>query len=112
MSDRTSREIKTSNRPATGYERRWHRAVLSLRALMLLVLVLGGGLGWVAHRAAVQRRAVAAIEAAGGRVFYDWDLSDGVAKPPGTRRTWLKWLCDRLGPDYFGDITSVFLEGR
>jgi hypothetical protein len=29
----------------------WHRFRLSGRALMILVLVLGGRLGWIVHRA-------------------------------------------------------------
>ena len=38
---------------------------LSLRMLMVIVLVIGGGLGWVAHRASVRRLAVEAITKAG-----------------------------------------------
>ena len=44
---------------------------MSVRVLMVLVLVFGGGFGWVVHRARVQREAVAAIERAGGAVGYD-----------------------------------------
>jgi internalin A len=96
--------------------RRWWKrlpARLSLRVLMIVVLVLGGGLGWVTHRARVQRDAVAAIEKAGGRVVYDWGWKDGYPAPPGAgaEARWPKWLVDALGPDYFGDVAAVYLRG-
>ncbi len=80
---------------------------LSVRALMVLVLILGGGLGWVVHRARVQRDAVAAIERAGGSVsyFWNWDAPNtarGRAIPP-----WLRPLVNTLGPDYFAGVDDV-----
>ena len=51
----------------------WRRARLSVRGLIILVLVIGGGLGWVVRSAQLQREAVAAIQRAGGRVKYDWE---------------------------------------
>ncbi|MFI5456455.1 MAG: hypothetical protein ACHRXM_13480 [Isosphaerales bacterium] len=48
---------------------------------MILVLVLGGGLGWIVHRAQIQRDAVAAIQRAGDSAFYEWDFRDGVILP-------------------------------
>lgn len=51
--------------------RRVLRRLLGVRALMLLILAMCAGLGWVAHRAKVQRDAVAAIRKAGGTVEYD-----------------------------------------
>ena len=83
---------------------------VSLRGLMALVLVLGGGYGWVVHRAQEQRDAVAAIKAAGGDVVYDWQrkLMD-FRREPGP---WApKWLVDRIGVDYFGNVVEVFLVG-
>ena len=59
-----------SESPGSPAKKR-RRFGLSLRALMVLVLILGGGLGWIAHRARVQREAVAAIEKAGGKVDYN-----------------------------------------
>ena len=41
---------------------------------MIVVLVLGGGLGWFAHRARqvqIQRDAVIAVRKVGGSVLYD-----------------------------------------
>jgi internalin A len=86
----------------------WHRlrVAMSLRALMALVLAIGGGLGWVAYRARVQREVVAAIKAAGGSVDYGWDWPEPRSyQPP-------RWLMDALGPDYFGAVVSVNLVGN
>jgi hypothetical protein len=55
----------------------WRRRLrLSVRALMVVVLITGGGLGWLMYRARVQRDAVAAIRRAGGLTYYDWDMSE------------------------------------
>ncbi len=56
---------------------------LTVRTLMIFVLVFGGGLGWVVHRARVQRDAAAAIERTGGSVVYVWGRSsNGVTVLP------------------------------
>ena len=84
------------------------RRSLSLRALMLVVLLVGGTLGWLAYEARVQREAVATIKKAGGFVLYDWEakLGEGPAgKPPGPR-----WLVDWIGIDYFATIDRVDLR--
>jgi hypothetical protein len=47
------------------------RLRLSIRAMLVLVLAFGTFLGWLSHRARVQRIAVATIERAGGKVYYD-----------------------------------------
>jgi hypothetical protein len=83
----------------------WRRLRLSVRFLMVLVLIVGGSLGWFIHRATVQRDAVRAIEAAGGTVSYDFQQSPSFltpSKPPGP-----KWLVDRIGIDFFANVTSV-----
>jgi internalin A len=54
----------------------WYLPRVSVRALMTLVLVVGGGIGWTvttARSARIQRAAVADVESAGGYVFYDCD---------------------------------------
>jgi internalin A len=79
---------------------------LSLRALMVLVLVVGGGLGWKANRARTQRRAVEAIKAAGGFVTYDFQYpNDGKPKPkePSAPRL----LRRMLGDEYFQEVAAV-----
>jgi internalin A len=83
--------------------RRWRRPPVRLsgRALMALILLVGGGLGWVAHRAHIRRDAVAAIGRAGGGVMYNWQFKDGIPDADGKPRV-PKWPVDRVGVDYFG----------
>ncbi len=40
---------------------------------------------------------------------YDWNYKDGVINPKGTPRA-PKWLLDRLGADYFGDVLMVRID--
>jgi hypothetical protein len=91
----------------------WKRlpARLSVRALMILVLILGCGLGWVVHRAHVQREAIAAIERAGGSVGYSWQLSNGMPVPNRPKPPGPGWARRLLGPDFFDTATSVRLQG-
>jgi hypothetical protein len=92
--------------------KRRKRFGLSLRVLMLLVLLLGGGLGWLAYWARVQREAVAAIEAAGGTVFYDLEWAYGEFGPKPRKSRWPKRLVKLVGPDYLGHVMAVqFLYG-
>ncbi len=81
----------------------------SLRGLIVLVLVIGGGVGFVVHSARVQRQAVVAIEHAGGSVYYDWTWNDDRFISPG--KPWApQRLIDLIGIDYFGHVTSVSLR--
>jgi mRNA interferase HigB len=89
--------------------KRRHKIRLSVRALLLLVLLIGGGLGWVVNRAQVQREAVAVIEAAGGRVGYDLP-SHPQFEPVSTADRCRLWLADRLGQDVVGTVTDVYLD--
>jgi hypothetical protein len=88
--------------------RRWLR--LSLQALIVLVLMIAGGLGWMVHRARVQREAVAAIEAAGGMVWYDSEWHGGFI--PKAKPWWPRWLVDRVGVDYFDHVVRVAFTER
>jgi internalin A len=90
--------------------RSWRqRFRFSVRVWMILVLLLGGGLGWIVRGARVQREAVAAIRRAGGSVRYNWEWSNGQPNPAG--RPWAPgWLVDRIGIDYFGSVTAVYLD--
>ena len=85
--------------PMTPQPRR-KRLRVSLAAMMFAVLIVGGGLGWIARRARVQREAVAAILNVGGSVTYDWESND--SKPRGPR-----WLRRMIGPDYFDTVVFV-----
>jgi Leucine Rich repeat len=95
----------------------WSYVRLSLRGLIVLVLVVGGGLGVIAHymrSASIQREAVAAVQKLNGSALYDFQYegpklrliqgSNIISQEvPG----WPKWLVDRLGPDYFGNVKQV-----
>jgi hypothetical protein len=79
---------------------------LSLRALMLLVAVVGIGLGWVANKICWQRAAKASIEGIGGRVWYDWSEEEiGRSQPPGPR-----WLRRIIGDELFQEISGAWLD--
>ena len=87
----------------------------SVRVLMILVLVAGGGLGWVILPARMQREAIATIRRAGGRVEYDWETTparigylDTALPNPKGRPAWTAWLVKAIGPDYFGTIRAVY----
>jgi len=89
---------------------RRRRLGLSVRALMLVVLVLGGWLGWIARRARVQRGAVAVLRRHHAGVWFNqtWHQNPYPADPqpgPPMLRRW-------LGPDYFDTALSVRLYGR
>ena len=49
--------------------------------MIVLVLVFGSGLGWIARRAKVQRDAVAAAKRVGGSAWYDWQWKSGRLDP-------------------------------
>ncbi|MGO9464778.1 MAG: hypothetical protein ACLQVF_11585, partial [Isosphaeraceae bacterium] len=57
----------TSSAASPRYRRRF---VLSLRALLILVLVLGAWLGWFVRNARIQHDVVSAVQRAGGTVLY------------------------------------------
>jgi hypothetical protein len=93
--------------PAEPAPRRWQRFVrFSVRALIVVVLLLGVGLGWIVREARIQRDAVAAIKETGGAVRYDWEFRNCEALPGG--KPWApRWLVDLIGVDYFGHITAA-----
>ncbi len=90
--------------------RRWLVPRLSIRALMIVILILGAGLGYLVVRAHDQRDTVAAIQHAGGTVVYDWQWKDGNPAPFRKPR-WPDWLIKRLGTDFFHRVKQVVLAG-
>ncbi|SIO27336.1 hypothetical protein SAMN05444166_3386 [Singulisphaera sp. GP187] len=119
-----------SGKPSRTLELLPKRLHLSLGAMMIGVLGIGGGLGWVANRAHVQRDAVAAITKlrrnTRATLYYDWQYVAGQnAKPSGPK--WMsealgmfdvnakprgpRWLRDALGPDVFDTVVNVNIEG-
>ncbi len=88
----------------------WKRVRFHVRGLIVLVLLIGGGLGWVVRSAHVQRGAVAAIQRSGGSVLYNWEIEDGEEIANG--KPWApKWLVDLIGIDHFGHVADVDLGG-
>jgi internalin A len=92
----------------------WRRRLrVSVRGLIGVVLIIGGGLGWLVNGARIQREAVAAIRRDGGVVSYDGDLKYG----KWNGRSWQtdgrpgvpKWLVACLGVDYFDHVVSAWL---
>jgi hypothetical protein len=88
--------------------------LVSVRGLLLLILLIGCGLGWVAQvirTGTIQRRAVAAINQAGGWAMYDTEWEE----PQNTsawKPRWPKWLVDRLGVDSLANVVFVNLHDR
>lgn len=89
----------TGSPPSPGLRR---RPRLSLRGLMLLVLVVGGGLGYFDLRARAQRDAVAAVERAGGQVRYDLEADDDGKPTP-----WARWRIALFGIDRVATVVDV-----
>jgi hypothetical protein len=81
----------------------------SVRGLIVFVIVVGAGLGWVVRQAHIQRDAVAAIVRAGGVVEYDWQRGNGKSIPGGEPSA-PRWLVHLIGGDYFGHVTAVWLS--
>jgi Leucine-rich repeat (LRR) protein len=78
---------------------------------MALIVLVCIGFGWLTHRARLQHRAVMAVEAAGGRAYYEWEVSDGmILDPEKEKRIWPRWLVRTLGPDFLGDVRSIDLS--
>jgi hypothetical protein len=96
--------------PADRVLHPWRRYLrFSVRGLIVVVMVIGVGLGWIVRQAHVQRDAVAAIKLDGGEVLYDWEWSNGNYSPGG--KPWAPgWFVDLLGVDYFGHVASVRLS--
>jgi internalin A len=109
----------------------WSHLRFGLRTLIVLVLLIGGILGWTVHQAQVQREAVAAVLRAGGRVRYNWEvpakakptfwggmdgggMGGGLTGQPvaNSKPPWPRWLVDRMGLDYFGHVVEVDLFGH
>ena len=106
MSDLRSLEPSMLDQ-AKPVSRPWRRYLLfSVRGLIVLVLLIGVGLGWMVRSAHIQRDAVAAIRLVGGSVIYDWARKTGNGMPAGLPRA-LRWLADLIGVDYFGHAIDV-----
>ena len=101
-------QIKPASRP-------WRRFLrFSVRGLIVAVLVIGLGLGWIVRtvqNARFQRESVGAITAAGGMVEYETESPKESATLE--LKTWAPaWLVKLIGIDYFCHITGVALSPR
>jgi hypothetical protein len=101
--------------PAGPTPRFW-QIRLSVRVLIVLVLVMGAGLGWVVRSARIQREAVQVITRAGGWVKYEWEWTVGNAgrglatnDGPGGKPWAPQWLVDLIGVDFFSHATNASL---
>jgi hypothetical protein len=110
----TGTAVDVASRPATKSRRRRRSFRFSVRGLLVLILVIGCGLGWIAHvvrSGRDQRRAVAAVYQAGGWVLYDTDWDEGQATSAWKPR-WPRSLVDRIGVDYLGAVVFINLHDR
>ena len=82
----------------------------SVRRVIVVVVIIAAPMAWISNGARVQREVVTAIEKAGGKVWYDFEWSDGGAS--GEIPIWPEWLVKALGPDYFGHVVSVSFTSR
>ena len=89
--------------------RPWRRYLrFSVRALIVVVVVIGCCVGWLARGVRIQREAVAAIRKNSGDVWYDWEWRNGRFIRGG--KPWApRWLVDFMGIDYFGHVVWVSL---
>jgi hypothetical protein len=96
---------ETNRRPWWSYIR------FSLRGLIVVVLVIGGSLGWIVHSARVQREAVAAIEKVRGYVVYERSSIRPIPLPGrSASELWApRWLVRLVGVDYFDRVIHVAL---
>ena len=92
-----------------GSDRGWRQLRISVRALVVAVMLIGGTLGWWVRGVRLQREAVEAIQKAGGYVTYDWAYKNGEifekSGPP-----WPVWVVDLLGVDCFSSVTRISLD--
>ena len=89
---------------------RWRRLLpFSVRGLVVLVLLIGGWLGWFVRSARIQRDAVRAITSAGGGYAYNCQWKNGAMISGG--KPWApQSLVDLIGIDYFSHIAAVGLN--
>ena len=84
------------------------RQRFSLRAMILVILVIGIWLGWQVNRAREQREAVAAVRRYGGEVHYEHEFFDGKLKSG--RNGWgPRWLRQLVGEEFFRQVRHVRL---
>ncbi len=103
-------EPKMTANAALKSRRRFLR--FSLRTLLICMIVVGFGLGWLGwkvHQARKQRQVVVWVQEMGGRVLYDFqfdkDRDLNLSADPSLPR----WLLDLTSIDFWHDVTGVEL---
>ncbi len=92
----------------TSRNRLWWRYLrLSVRGLILAVMAVAGCLDWWLHLARVQRQAVAAIQAAGGMISYEWEVPRNLS-----RGGWRQWVAEHVDVDLTNNVVDVRLSPR
>jgi len=95
--------------PQPPTKRRW--LAYSLRSLLILITVVAVWLGIKTTQARRQKAAVAAIEASGGMVRYNFQEPPPGGRPPGEQPAvdppGPKWLRDLIGDEFFQDVVEV-----
>jgi internalin A len=82
------------------------RVSISVRMLMVLVVAVGGWLGWYVRSIRLQREAVDSVKKSHGHIGYEWEYKDD--QPYMRGKPWAPaWLVKRLGVDAIGSVISV-----
>ena len=85
----------------------WRRYLrFSVRGLIVLVLVIGLGLGWIVRSVRIQREAVASITRAGGSLEYEWQWNNRRNAPQEVPRT-PRWLAEFTGVEFFDYVVTA-----
>ena len=89
------------------------RFQFSIRALLLLMVVVAAGCGWLAtdiKQARKQQAVVEGIHKARGTCFYDYELDPDGTEAPDAGPSGPDWLRKLLGKDFLASVTKVNLS--
>jgi hypothetical protein len=99
--------------PAARRKRRWFQ--FSLRTLLVFVVLIGCGLGWLGVKVQKGRRQKAVVDAivksGAGLVTYDYEFDSQGRRVPNPAPPGPKWLQSLLGVDFFQRVDSVIYYG-
>jgi hypothetical protein len=88
------------------------RPVLSVRNLMLLVLLIGGGLGWLLQKPMAQARAIRAIRDQGGSAVKSRGCFFWLEDDRNRLTVWLEAMKRRIGYEFFMTVREVTLRSN
>ena len=103
-------EVPETQSQAARKVGRWSR--LSLRTLLVAVVVVGLPISWAANRINSQRRAIEAIQRAGGYVLFDYQKIPSGQWNPKLPRPDRGRLAQLFPPELFEEVTLVNLRDR